>query len=225
MHPPSATVAVLGGKYDIEHIFCTTGVCRRSTVAITRSSTGGNATTKRCVDVYIVVVSTMYSSLYAHHTDYVDVSRKLIDTLTDAINIDMQGGEEKEVRVCVSYMCSSVTHHHCTPTQSCGERQILPRTLSSSGSPSGAMPQMLWAMIHTPKSKVLCATACVVQPPCAHSPPHTTATIQELGEFYRRNGQRARLPQEVGQSLLDRLGVAAAALPEKERSLLDKLLR
>lgn len=53
-----------------------------------------------------------------------------------------------------------------------------------------------------------------------------TATIQELGDFYRRNGQRARLPQEVGQSLLERLGVAAAALPVKdERSLIDRLLR
>lgn len=31
-------------------------------------------------------------------TDYVELSRKLLETLTDAISIDVQGGEEKEVR-------------------------------------------------------------------------------------------------------------------------------
>ena len=40
-----------------------------------------------------------------------------------------------------------------------------------------------------------------------------TATIQELGQFYMKNGQRARLPSTTGQELLHRLDAAAIALP------------
>ena len=39
------------------------------------------------------------------------------------------------------------------------------------------------------------------------------ATIQELGQFYMKNGQRARLPSATGQDLLHRLDAAAIALP------------
>lgn len=112
---------------------------------------------------------------------------------------------------------SCFTYHH-----SFAGLLIPPRTLSSNGLRSGAMHQGCWATTHTRKSKVRAAFVCLN---LYHVLTHT-ATIRELGEFYRRNGQRARLPKEVGQSLLDRLGVAAAALPDKdERSLLDRLLK
>ena len=39
------------------------------------------------------------------------------------------------------------------------------------------------------------------------------ATIQQLGQFYMKNGQRARLPSSVGKELLERLDAAAIALP------------
>lgn len=38
------------------------------------------------------------------------------------------------------------------------------------------------------------------------------ATIQELGEFYIKQGQRARLPSSLGQSLMARLEAAASSL-------------
>lgn len=41
----------------------------------------------------------------------------------------------------------------------------------------------------------------------------SAATIQELGQFYIKNGQRARLPSAMGQDLLHRLDAAAIALP------------
>ena len=41
----------------------------------------------------------------------------------------------------------------------------------------------------------------------------SAATIQELGQFYMKNGQRARLPSSMGQDLLHRLDAAAIALP------------
>eukprot|EP00884_Botryococcus_braunii_P000318 jgi/Botrbrau1/10287/Bobra.0120s0009.1 len=40
------------------------------------------------------------------------------------------------------------------------------------------------------------------------------AAIQELGEFYIKQGQRARLPSSLGQSLLARLDAAATSLGE-----------
>lgn len=49
-----------------------------------------------------------------------------------------------------------------------------------------------------------------------------TAAIRQLGEFYLKNGQRARLSDEVGQALLARLDAAEAALPPppEKKSLL-----
>lgn len=39
------------------------------------------------------------------------------------------------------------------------------------------------------------------------------AAIQELGQYYMAQGQRARLTTDVGKGLLDRLDAAEAALP------------
>lgn len=38
-------------------------------------------------------------------------------------------------------------------------------------------------------------------------------TIKELGEFYRKKGQRARLPRFLGNELLAKLAAAENALP------------
>jgi len=42
------------------------------------------------------------------------------------------------------------------------------------------------------------------------------STILQLGQFYSKNGQRARLSSEVGRTLLDNLGAAIAVLPAKK---------
>jgi hypothetical protein len=41
------------------------------------------------------------------------------------------------------------------------------------------------------------------------------AALQQLGEFYMRRGQRARLPRADGDQLLRRLGAAELALPPR----------
>lgn len=41
-------------------------------------------------------------------------------------------------------------------------------------------------------------------------------SIQELGQFYQRNGQRARMNLRTGKSILDHLEAAEVALPERE---------
>lgn len=38
-------------------------------------------------------------------------------------------------------------------------------------------------------------------------------TIQELGQFYMKNGQRARMSSTAGKALLQRLDAAAVSLP------------
>lgn len=38
-------------------------------------------------------------------------------------------------------------------------------------------------------------------------------TIQDLGQFYMKNGQRARMSTTAGQALLKRLDAAAVSLP------------
>ena len=43
--------------------------------------------------------------------------------------------------------------------------------------------------------------------------PGAAAALQQLGEFYMRRGQRARLPRADGDQLLRRLGAAELALP------------
>ena len=40
-----------------------------------------------------------------------------------------------------------------------------------------------------------------------------TTGIRELGEFYRRSGARARMSEEVGNSILTKLAAAEEALP------------
>jgi len=41
-------------------------------------------------------------------------------------------------------------------------------------------------------------------------------SIQELGQFYQKNGQRARMNLSTGKSILDHLEAAEVALPERE---------
>ncbi|KAK9809325.1 hypothetical protein WJX73_004850 [Symbiochloris irregularis] len=45
-----------------------------------------------------------------------------------------------------------------------------------------------------------------------------TATIQQLGDFYLKKGQRARLPRTFGESLLAKLQAADLALPRQPGS-------
>jgi hypothetical protein len=42
------------------------------------------------------------------------------------------------------------------------------------------------------------------------------SAIQQLGAFYQRNGQRARLSGEAGRAVLDTLDAAEAALPQRD---------
>ena len=37
--------------------------------------------------------------------------------------------------------------------------------------------------------------------------------IRQLGDFYKKQGQRSRLPRSVGEGLLAQLGAAQNALP------------
>lgn len=39
------------------------------------------------------------------------------------------------------------------------------------------------------------------------------ATLQQLGQYYQKNGARSRMPQETGNSLLSKLKAADASLP------------
>lgn len=41
-----------------------------------------------------------------------------------------------------------------------------------------------------------------------------TAAIRDLGQFYLRSGARARLPADLGRSLLDQLDAALGLLPD-----------
>lgn len=55
----------------------------------------GDATSKRCERHQNLEPLRLHRGWTI--TEYVELSRKLLDTLTEAISIDVQGGEEKEV--------------------------------------------------------------------------------------------------------------------------------
>ena len=57
------------------------------------------------------------------------------------------------------------------------------------------------------KSYLACMHACM-QGRDAHA-----GTIKQLGEFYKKKGQRARLPRALGDDLLAKLATAENALP------------
>lgn len=43
------------------------------------------------------------------------------------------------------------------------------------------------------------------------------ATLQQLGQYYQKNGARARMPKDTGNSLLSKLNAAEASLPPEEK--------
>ena len=47
----------------------------------------------------------------------------------------------------------------------------------------------------------------------ARFPSCHAGVIRQLGEFYRKQGQRSRLPRAVGEDLLARLSAAQNSLP------------
>ena len=63
-----------------------------------------------------------------------------------------------------------------------------------------------------------------------HAPRHPPSELSaapgallDLGEFYKKNGQRARLSREVSDGVLRRLDAAEAALPARDASKRDVL--
>ena len=110
---------------------------------------------------------------------YQDTARSLVIALRDAVDADLSGAEEREVR------------RKADPAKDL-VRQFMSR----------------WRDV----------------PIVREDPSYTqlTGTIKDLGEFYMKNGQRARLPEDVGKALLARLDVAEGALPPapEKKSLL-----
>lgn len=101
---------------------------------------------------------------------YLDTARSLVDALRDAIDTDLSGAEEREVR------------RKADPAKDL-VRQFMTR----------------WK------------DAPIVRDDVSYT--QLTGAIRDLGEFYMKNGQRSRLPENVGQALLARLEAAENALP------------
>ena len=111
--------------------------------------------------------------------DFVELAYDLIDALRDAIEADLSGAPEREVR------------RKADPA-----KDLVKRFINSwSGS-----------------SAIADTTACS----------EIRAAVQELGEFYRINGQRAGMTNEFAERILGHLTEAEKALPEKpqKKSLL-----
>ncbi|CAG9466233.1 unnamed protein product [Pedinophyceae sp. YPF-701] len=49
-----------------------------------------------------------------------------------------------------------------------------------------------------------------------------SSVLKDMGQFYLKNGQRAKFPPELAQSILDRLGAAGQGLPPEDK-LLDPI--
>ena len=111
--------------------------------------------------------------------DFVQLAYDLIDALRDAIEADLSGAPEREVR------------RKADPAKDLVKRFI------NSWSGSSAIADM---------------TACS----------EIRAAVQELGEFYRINGQRAGMTKDFAERILGHLTEAEKALPEKpqKKSLL-----
>lgn len=110
---------------------------------------------------------------------YQKTARSLVEALRDAVDADLSGAEEREVR------------RKADPAKDL-VRQFMSR----------------WRDVPLVRDDASYA--------------QLTSTIRELGEFYMKNGQRARLPEDVGQALLARLDAAEGALPPapEKKSLL-----
>jgi Photosystem II Pbs27 len=101
---------------------------------------------------------------------YLDTARSLVEALRDAVDTDLSGAPEREVR------------RKADPAKDL-VRQFMTR----------------WKDVPLVKDDV--------------SYTQLTGAIKELGEFYMKNGQRSRLPDDIGQALLARLEAAENALP------------
>ncbi|KAG7669531.1 hypothetical protein Ndes2526B_g05872 [Nannochloris sp. 'desiccata'] len=101
---------------------------------------------------------------------YLDTARSLVIALRDAVDTDLSGAPEREVR------------RKADPAKDL-VRQFMTR----------------WKDVPLVRDDV--------------SYTQLTGAIKELGEFYMKNGQRSRLPENVGQVLLARLEAAENALP------------
>jgi hypothetical protein len=101
---------------------------------------------------------------------YLDTARSLVEALRDAVDTDLSGAPEREVR------------RKADPAKDL-VRQFMTK----------------WKDVPLVRDDV--------------SYTQLTEAIKELGEFYIKNGQRSRLPENVGQALLARLEAAENALP------------
>lgn len=74
-----------------------------------------------------------------------------------------------------------------------------------------------------PPSVTTCLPACLPDhlPACPRLPCRPAAVLSELGNFYKANGQRSRLSEDVAGRILERLGRAEGDLsaPDKEKVL------
>ena len=101
---------------------------------------------------------------------YQDTARSLVEALRDAVDTDLSGAPEREVR------------RKADPAKDL-VRQFMTK----------------WKDVPLVREDV--------------SYTQLTGAIRDIGEFYMKNGQRARLPENVGQALLARLDAAEIALP------------
>ena len=110
---------------------------------------------------------------------YLKTARSLIEALRDAVDMDLSGAPEIEVR------------RKADPAKDL-VRQFMSR----------------WR------------EAPIVRDDVSYA--QLTGAIRDLGEFYTKNGQRSRLSEKVGQTLLARLEAAENALPPapEKKSLL-----
>jgi len=101
---------------------------------------------------------------------YLDTARSLVEALRDAVDTDLSGAPEREVR------------RKADPAKDL-VRQFMTK----------------WK------------DAPLVREDVSYT--QLTEAIKELGEFYIKNGQRSRIPENVGKALLTRLEAAENALP------------
>ena len=155
---------------------------------------------------------------------YVETSRALIKSLRDAIEADLSDADESKVRIFFFFFFSSFLF--CSSSLSLLPSFSLPRSFSPP-------PLFRIKKTHvTPKvrRKAEPAKANVREwtsrwgdgraPAVGGSASHSalTAALRELGGFYSKRGQRARLDRGTAEKLLGELAEAERGLPaEKEK--------
>ncbi|KAK9825441.1 hypothetical protein WJX81_008200 [Elliptochloris bilobata] len=107
---------------------------------------------------------------------YPEFALKLVGALRDAVELDLEGADEREVR------------RKADPAKALVKEWV-----------------SRWRDERTVTSEA--------------SYKQISAALQQLGEFYMRKGQRARLPRADGDQLLRRLGAAELALPPRPGSV------